>query len=111
MKRRPRVATLAPRIATADLRTVKPGSTQGSTRAHYQTPEHRAWRDAIITRAGGRCQDCGRSDGRLFADHVVEIEDGGRPLDLSNGRALCSSCHGRKTAQARQARMGSRYRV
>ena len=69
----------------------------------YATPEHREWRRAVIARSGGVCQKCGRG-GRLFADHIVEIADGGARLDLANGQALCGSCHTTKTAAARAAR-------
>ena len=72
----------------------------------YQTPEHRAWSKAVVTRAGFRCQGegCGRSGVRLFADHIIEVKDGGPRLDLSNGQALCGSCHSIKTAKARAER-------
>jgi 5-methylcytosine-specific restriction protein A len=42
---------------------------------------------------------------RLIADHVIEIDDGGAPLDVNNGMTLCLSCHNRKTAAARIERM------
>lgn len=73
---------------------------------HYQSDEHKAWRAAVIRRAGGRCQapGCGRTGERLFADHIVELKDGGAPFDLSNGQALCGGCHTAKTARARKAR-------
>jgi len=98
---------LRPRVAIADLRTVKPPSTQGSDLAHYRTPEHRAWREAVIARAGGRCElpGCGRADGRMYADHIRELKDGGAPLDLANGQCLCPSHHSLKSARARKARM------
>jgi len=70
----------------------------------YATPEHREWSKAVIARAGGVCEKCPRG-GRLFADHIIEIKDGGAPLDLANGQALCGSCHTRKTAAARRARL------
>ncbi len=73
----------------------------------YATPEHRAWAVAVIARDGGRCRVCNRR-GRLFADHIVEIEDGGARLDLANGQALCGSHHTAKTAAARAARFCSR---
>lgn len=75
----------------------------------YLTPEHRAWRALVIARAGGRCQgsDCGHEGVRLFADHIVEIRDGGVRLDPANGQALCGSCHGLKTAAERRRRLGS----
>ena len=76
----------------------------------YGSPEHRAWRAAVIARAGGRCQDCGAARVRLFADHVVELQDGGAPHDVANGRALCGACHTRKTARARASRTAQRPR-
>lgn len=75
----------------------------------YRTPEYAAWRQAVIARAGGRCQDpeCRaphRRGQRLYADHVVELKDGGAPFDVSNGMARCGASHTRKTARARAAR-------
>jgi 5-methylcytosine-specific restriction enzyme A len=43
---------------------------------------------------------------RLIADHIIEIDDGGAPLDFNNGMTLCVACHNKKTAQAAQARRG-----
>jgi nitrite reductase/ring-hydroxylating ferredoxin subunit len=42
----------------------------------------------------------------MFADHIVEVKDGGAKFDLANGQCLCGSCHTRKTAAARAQRMG-----
>lgn len=80
----------------------------------YQTPEHKAWRRAVLDRAGWRCQAvlltsgerCKKAapDHRLYADHVIEIEDGGSPTDLGNGQCLCYSHHGMKTALMRSER-------
>ena len=71
---------------------------------HYRSAEHRDWSRAVIARAGGACQGCGATGGRLFADHTVELKDGGAATDLGNGQALCGSCHSAKTAAARRAR-------
>ena len=79
----------------------------------YHTPEYRAWREAVIARAGRRCQavdDHGRRcwkaepGHRMFADHIMELRDGGEPFDLSNGQCLCGSHHVAKTASARAIR-------
>lgn len=72
----------------------------------YATPEYRAWRTLVIGRAGGTCQTpgCGRRERRMFADHIVEIRDGGGRLDPANGQCLCGACHTAKTARARAAR-------
>lgn len=72
--------------------------------AHYYTPDHRAWSSAILARAGHACQSCGRTGTRLYADHIIELRDGGAAFDLDNGQALCGACHVSKTAQARAAR-------
>lgn len=97
-----KLGTLPPRVAAGEHRRVRPAAKQAA--AVYQTTEHRQWRAEVIRRAGGMCQSCGRADGRLFADHVQELRDGGAPLDPGNGRALCGACHTRKTAAARAAR-------
>jgi 5-methylcytosine-specific restriction enzyme A len=101
--RRPRLQCLAPRLAPLDLRTAQPPPKQADP--HYGSTEHKAWAAAVVRRAGNACQDCGRSGVRLFADHVVELRDGGAPLDLANGRARCGSCHTTKTAADRARRM------
>jgi len=98
---------LKPGLATLDGRRVKPPPKEKN--AIYYTPEFRAWREQVIERAGGRCQDPScksphRRGMRLFADHVVELKDGGAPFDLENGLARCGSCHSRKTAEARAKR-------
>lgn len=92
------------RMAIADTRTVRPAEKRRAS--IYGTAEHAAWSKAVISRAGGMCQGkgCGRSGGRLFADHIVELRDGGAPFDVVNGQALCGACHSRKTAAARAER-------
>ena len=102
---------LTARIGTLDTRTAKPPPKQAD--AHYLTPEHQAWRAEVIRRANGRCQhidDRGKRcfktvpHVRLFADHIVEIKDGGARLDVNNGQALCGSHHTLKTAAERRRR-------
>jgi 5-methylcytosine-specific restriction protein A len=79
------------------------------TDPHYLTAEHRAWRDEVLRRAGGRCQwpGCGSSSGRMFADHIRERKDGGDPLDPANGQCLCARHHNLKTAQERARRLST----
>jgi 5-methylcytosine-specific restriction enzyme A len=72
--------------------------------AHYLTPEHKAWRLAVLKRAAFKCQGPGPHNGPLHADHITEIRDGGDPLDPMNGQALCQACHNRKTAEAKRIR-------
>lgn len=75
--------------------------------AHYLTPQHKAWRAQVISNAGGRCQwpGCDRKEHRMFADHIVELSDGGAPLDVRNGQCLCGSHHTIKTQQERAKRL------
>jgi 5-methylcytosine-specific restriction protein A len=65
------------------------------------TPLHRAWREQVLTRAGGLCQI--REPNRCIniateADHIVELADGGAEYDPANGQAACRPCHAHKTA-------------
>lgn len=107
--RRARIPSIAPRLATLNTDCAKPPPKTADP--HYLTPEHRAWRDKVIERAGNCCQGtrpdgrpCRRTGVRLFADHIVERKDGGDPFDLANGQALCGSCHGVKTSSERAKR-------
>lgn len=84
----------------------------------YLTPEYQRWREAVISRAGRRCQ---ASDGglrctkaepshRMFADHIKERRDNGEPYDIANGQCLCGHHHTIKTSLARAERMANRTR-
>ena len=96
-----RLRALPPRLGKAPSRWPK---VQKQPDPHYNTPEHRAWSTAVKERAGWRCEDCGATGVKLYADHVVELKDGGDPF--GQGHALCASCHGRKTADERARRFG-----
>lgn len=39
-----------------------------------------------------------------MVDHIIELKDGGNPLDQKNTQALCWSCHAKKTARVRSGR-------
>lgn len=93
------------RRAAPDRRTVRPREKEA--KAVYSTPEYRAWAVAVKQRAGWRCEVCGTREGRLYADHIVEIEDGGAPFDVRNGSTKCASCHQKKTARERANRARS----
>ncbi len=97
-----------PRVATKQMRLAAP-----KVRADiYGTPQHREWSAEIIRRAGGICQGQGCPNpfepGRLYADHVVELRDGGG-FSLPNGQALCATCHGLKTSAVRAVRAARKY--
>lgn len=111
MLRKPTALRVQPgRLTVVDTRRIKPPAKQ--TNPYYLSPEHRQWRQVIIARSGGFCQDLHcptpqRRPSRLFADHIVELRDGGAPTDPANGIALCGACHSRKTAAERAKRMRS----
>jgi len=96
----PLVARQAPLIATNPAKVTDP---------HYLTPQHREWRSVVVARSGERCQGPAcvgtAAGGRLFADHIRELRDGGAPFDPANGQALCGACHTRKTLASRASRM------
>ena len=106
-----RLATLSPRLGTLDTRTARPAPKVADP--ELLTPEHKAWRQEVLKRAGWKCQAPGctahgrRGGVRLYADHIVERRDGGAPLDPANGQALCAKHHSEKTARARAARMAT----
>ena len=58
-----------------------------------QSPEYRAWRNAVLKRDGYMCVWC-RSTKNLEVDHVYpfayfpELR-----FEITNGRVLCKSCH------------------
>jgi len=40
----------------------------------------------------------------VICDHIIELKDGGAPLDEANVQALCASCHNKKTASEKNKR-------
>lgn len=97
-----RLATLDTRIGTAPPKEADP---------YYNSTEHTAWRALVIRRARARCEwpGCGRAEGRMFADHIVELKDGGSRTDPANGWALCAKHHTLKTNQERAKRMAQKF--
>lgn len=80
---------------------------------HYGTAAHKDWARRVKQRAKWRCEHVDHNGVRcehrypkhkLYADHVIEIRDGGAALDLSNGQCLCAVHHSEKTAQERAIR-------
>lgn len=107
---RPRVPKLDTRIPTAEKRADK------RVDPELKTKEHSAWRDAVVRRAGARCEAVDQATGercdkaeplhRMFADHIVERADGGARSDIYNGQCLCGSHHTIKTNIERARRAG-----
>lgn len=71
----------------------------------YLSREWRALVSRLKRERGCWCKRCG-STHRVIGDHVLELKDGGAPLDPANVELLCQACHNGKTAAARAARVG-----
>jgi 5-methylcytosine-specific restriction enzyme A len=106
------VRSLAPRIRLLEQRTALPP--EKTVDPFYISPDWRALMAEIIAERGRRCEDpqCQRTrpPSRVFGDHIVELRDGGAPLDKRNVLLRCGSCHTRKTAEARVARTAQLFR-
>lgn len=70
----------------------------------YISNEWKCFITALIAKRGRRCEMCGAAQCRIFGDHIIELSDGGAPLDQTNIMLLCGSCHTTKTAAARKIR-------
>lgn len=95
--------TTKPRVAVLDTRRVKPSPKVADE--FYTSSAWRALLRSIIAERGRRCEKCGKTGVRIYGDHIVELKDGGAPLDRRNCQLLCASCHTRKTAAERAKRM------
>jgi len=104
-----RVRVAPPRIKPAGFRV--PVSRNADP--ELLTVAHRAWRLAVLRRAGYQCEaiedgvrcDKAAPDHRLFADHINERRDGGALFDPANGQCLCGHHHNLKTYAARVERL------
>ena len=96
---------LSPMLRCANLSAAR--VPEKTADAVYSDPRYGAWREAVIGRAGGVCQHqgCARQERRMFADHIVEIRDGGAVFDPANGQCLCGKHHTLKTIAERRRRL------
>jgi 5-methylcytosine-specific restriction enzyme A len=99
---------LRSRVGLADLRTAALPPKAADT--FYTSSAWIALRDRVRREAGGRCQvaGCGRIERGMIVDHIVELKDGGAPLDRSNTRLTCRSHHNQKTVTERAKRTARR---
>ena len=107
----PKLRSLAPLVRTTNTATVPlPPKVKDQV---YTTPDFRLWRMMVVTRAGARCEAvdahghrCTKAwpEHRMYADHIIELRDGGSLLDIANGRCLCASHHQLKTVAVRTRR-------
>jgi hypothetical protein len=119
----PKLRSLAPLVRTLDTRTTKPPPRDKAPKQRnpiYNTREFQAWRGRVIARAGARCEAvddhgnrCIRAQPahRMYADHIIELRDGGQPFEVANGQCLCASHHEIKTFAARTQRLDRGDRI
>jgi 5-methylcytosine-specific restriction protein A len=105
---RARLPTLSTGIKVLDARSAKPAVKTANP--FYRASEWRALVAQIILERGAKCEDpsCrfpSRAGIRLFGDHIIELADGGAPLDKANVMLRCGSCHTRKTNVERAKRV------
>ena len=109
----PKLRSLSPLVRTLDTRTTRLPPRQIDP--VYSTPEFQRWRAHVVARAGGQCEAidngyrCSKAkpQHRMYADHIIELRDGGSLLDINNGQCLCASHHQIKTVAARTRRLKS----
>jgi 5-methylcytosine-specific restriction protein A len=107
----PKLRSLAPLVRVLDTRTVRPPPRQMDP--VYNSPDFQRWRARVVERAGYRCEAidnghrCTKAspEHRMYADHIIELRDGGQSFNLSNGQCLCASHHEIKTLAARAHRL------
>ena len=99
---------LRSRVALANLRTAALPPKVADP--FYSSPAWIALRDRVRREAGGRCQvaGCGRIERGMIVDHIVELKDGGAPLERSNCQLLCHAHHAVKTVAERARRTARR---
>jgi hypothetical protein len=105
-----RLKILASPLRKLDTRIAKPAPKTADP--FYLTSAWRNLIDRIVKQRGRKCEDTQclypwRTGIRVFGDHIVELKDGGAPLDESNIMLRCGSCHTRKTAAERRRRQAS----
>lgn len=96
---RPRVATLSLQAAALPPKVADP---------FYSSAAWIALRDRVRCEARGRCQVQGCTRRGAIVDHIVELKDGGAPLERTNVWLLCASHHSLKTVSERSRRTARR---
>lgn len=105
--KRHRLKNFGPRLAPISTQRLR--TPPKTTESFYGSAAWKALMREIIQERGRRCEDPNCETprgpwGKIYGDHIIEIRDGGAPLDKANILLRCSPCHGRKTAAERVAR-------
>lgn len=72
---------------------------------------HRKWSNKVQTRDHFTCQDCGKSNVKLHAHHLVSLKEclnTKLEYEISNGITLCTACHGKRHKELNKCRRDSR---
>jgi 5-methylcytosine-specific restriction endonuclease McrA len=99
-----RVEMLRP--ARANYKLVRRDNGPNAHQRGYCSPQHKAWRLAVLERDNWQCRACGRACAKrreAHADHIIAVAT--RPdlrYEVANGQCLCASCHACKTAAERR---------
>jgi len=74
---------------------------QSSRAKFYRSKQWLAVRSAIYSRDIGCCQVCGRSENRMYVDHIVPLRlcSNKERVASSNLWTLCGKCHNKKSRQ------------
>jgi 5-methylcytosine-specific restriction endonuclease McrA len=70
------------------------GGTRDKNQLIRQGIETRLWREAVFSRDGWTCQECGKRGGILNAHHIKSFAYFPElRFSIDNGRTLCKKCH------------------
>lgn len=103
-----RIKSLPPLVKPLNLDTAKPAPKL--TVPLYSSKGWLGLMARLKRQRGNACERCG-TKGRVVGDHIIELKDGGAPLEETNIQLLCWPCHTTKTNQARAARIAKPLRA
>lgn len=76
------------------LRGVEHPNYNPNSRKRTRPYKQHSWANAVISRDGGKCRNCGASGVELHAHHVESYMDNpSKRWDVDNGITLCHKCH------------------
>ena len=91
-------------LSRSQFRRRSPDATRATGRPAASRLEWEAIQSQVRSRAGWRCQACGRR-GRLDVHHVIKRSRGGSDFDLDRLVALCRACHDQTDAPLAAGRL------
>jgi 5-methylcytosine-specific restriction endonuclease McrA len=91
-------------LRRSPFRPRQPNTAPATSRPAATRIEWEAIQSQVRSRAGWRCQACGRR-GRLDVHHVIKRSRGGSDFDLDRLVALCRACHDQTDAPLASGRL------